>query len=209
MKNMTSAALLLAVAVAATACEDPSANKAQAAVSSAKTVSSAATGATFEIVADASKLEFIGSKVTGKHEGGFKLLTGTARLAGDAIDGGSVEVTIDAKSVYADADGLTKHLQNDDFFDVANHPEAKFVSTEIKTGGSDGASHTVTGNLTLRGQTKSITFPATIAKKGDDITVVAEFSINRREFGIVYTGKQDDLIRDGVVIKLDLKLKKS
>lgn len=209
MQKTTHAALLFAVALAAAACEDPSADKAQAAVSSAKPVSSAATGAAYEIASDSSKLEFIGSKVTGKHEGGFKKISGTARLAGEAIEGGSVAVSVDAKSVYSDADGLTKHLQNDDFFDVANHPEAKFVSTEIKKGGSDGASHTVTGNLTLRGKTNSISFPATIAMKGDAISVVAEFSINRKDFGIMYAGKEDDLIRDGVVIKLDLTLKKS
>ena len=69
-----------------------------------------------------------------------------------------------------------------------------------------GATHTVTGNLELHGVKKSITFPATIQVTLDNAAVDAEFAIDRKDFGIVYAGKADDLIRDGVVIKLNLKV---
>ncbi len=52
--------------------------------------------------------------------------------------------------------------------------------------------------------TKQIKFPATIQVEGDRVTVQAEFFIQRFDFDIVYPGKADDLIRDEVVIKIDL-----
>jgi polyisoprenoid-binding protein YceI len=65
--------------------------------------------------------------------------------------------------------------------------------------------HTVKGKLTLHGVSKIVTFPATIALSGKEVSGKAEFSINRKDFGIAYAGKADDLIRDGVVLKIDVK----
>ena len=212
----------------ATGCEDPAAGKPKAqvgsaqptaAAQSAKPGSSAASAqdkpasanaaAGWKITSDNSKVEFVGSKVTGKHDGGFKVFTGEIKVAdGNKIEGSSVTVEIDTTSVYTDAEKLTGHLKSADFFDVEKHPKATFVSTEIKPGGEGGASHTVVGNLTLHGVTKSITFPATIAVDGDKASVKSEFSINRKDFEILYAGKADDLIRDDVVIKLDLNVSK-
>jgi polyisoprenoid-binding protein YceI len=56
----------------------------------------------------------------------------------------------------------------------------------------------------LRGVEKNITFPATATMDGDAIKVQAEFDIKRKDWGIVYAGKADDLIRNEVVIKFDL-----
>jgi len=100
-------------------------------------------------------------------------------------------------------------LKTADFFDVAKFPEATFVSTSIKAGGENGATHTVTGNLTLHGVTKSITFPATISVTGGVATVDANFAINRKDFGINYPGAQDNLIRDDVVMKLTIHANKA
>jgi polyisoprenoid-binding protein YceI len=196
-------------------CEDPAANAPKATVGSTQpsAAASAATkpatnaAATSWTIQNAdSKLEFVGSKVTGKHDGGFKTFSGTAKLTGDKADGGSVTVEIDTSSIFTDDEKLTAHLSGPDFFDIAKHPKATFTSTEIK---ADGDKYTVTGNLDLHGKTKSISFPATIAISGDAVTVKSEFSINRKDFDIVYAGMPDDLIRDDVVIKLDLKLTKS
>ena len=109
----------------------------------------------------------------------------------------------------ADDPKLTDHLKTADFFDVAKYPQATFVSTEIKPGGEKGASHTITGNLNLHGATKSITFPATIAVSPDAINVDSTFSINRKDFGINYAGASDNLIRDEVVLKLQVRGVKS
>ena len=111
-------------------------------------------------------------------------------------------------SVATDQEKLDGHLKSPDFFDVAKFPKATFESTKIVKGGDNGATHTVTGNLTLHGVTKSIVFPAKIAIAGDTVTVDADFGINRKDFGIVYPGKADDLIKDEVLMKLAIKAKK-
>ena len=97
-------------------------------------------------------------------------------------------------------------MKTADFFDVAKFPKATFVSTKIEPNTAAGATHNVTGNFDLHGVKKSITFPATIQSTPEVVSVNAEFAINRKDFGILYPGKADDLIRDGVVIKLTLKV---
>lgn len=156
-----------------------------------------------------SKIEFVGSKVTGKHEGGFKGVTGVIQLAADNLTTSMVHVEIDTTSIYSDVEKLTGHLKSPDFFDVANHPKAVFDITSIKEGGEGDATHTLTGKLMMRGQTKSISFPATINVAADAVTAKAEFSINRKDFNMVYPGKPDDLIRDNVLVKLDVKAPRS
>ncbi len=154
---------------------------------------------------------FIGSKVTGSHPCAFKTWSGSVVLAGGKAEGGALEFTVQTASVVADIDQrndwspkLEEHLKSPDFFDVARFPTASFRSTAIRSGG-EGGSHTVTGDLTMHGVTKRITAPATIQVAAGKVTGKTEFSINRGDFGIVYAGKADDLIRDGVVLKIDVQ----
>jgi polyisoprenoid-binding protein YceI len=159
-----------------------------------------------------SKIEFIGSKVTGSHTGGFKSFSGSFEPAGDKLEAGTIKAEIDMNSTYSDNEKLTGHLKAADFFDVAKFPKSTFVSTEIKPGANDpkakDATHTVTGNFTLHGVTKSISFPAKISGGANAFNLDSEFSINRKNFGVSYAGKTDDLIRDGVVIKLSIHANK-
>lgn len=153
-----------------------------------------------------SSFDFVGAKVTGKHDGEFKKFSGEIKLVdGDPLKG-SVKVTIDMKEFETDTPKLTDHLKSADFFDVEKFPESKFESTKIEKT-ADGFN--VTGNLTLHGVTKSVSFPAKIDAKDDKVNVNAEFGINRKDFEIVYPGMPDDLIKDEVLIKLDLKAKKA
>jgi len=108
-----------------------------------------------------------------------------------------------------DQEKLVGHLKSPDFFDVEKFPVTRFQSTKIETGGERGATHTVTGNLELHGVTKSIRFPASISLAADNVSVKSEFGINRKDFGIVYPGKPDDLIKDEVLIRLNLVATKS
>lgn len=213
---------VLATSLFAAACEDPSANKAKATVSEPKANTStnaasntgtatapATKGDALAITGENSRVNFTGSKVTRKHEGGFKDLTGTIDLVNGKPAESSVSVDIKTDSVFSDDEKLTGHLKSPDFFDVAKFPKASFKSTKIETDAAKGAdAYTVTGDFELHGVTKSISFPATIKIGVDAVTVNAEFSINRKDFGIVYAGTADDLIRDGVVIKLELKAAK-
>ena len=122
------------------------------------------------------------------------------------LESTKITAEIETNSIFTDTDGLTNHLKSPEFFDVAKFPTSTFVSTGIEAGSKDPkakeATHTVTGNLTLHGVTKSISFPAKIAVSGDNATLDSEFFINRQDFGITYPGKANDLIRDEVVIKL-------
>lgn len=211
--------LVLSLSLFLAACEDPAANKPKAEVTApsntASTTNTSAPkpeatpsvkGTALPITAENSKVEFTGSKVTGKHDGGFKTFTGTIDLVNAKPEESGVTVDIDMKSVYTDADGLTEHLKKPDFFDVEKYPKANFTSTKIVADAAKGAgNYTVTGDFDLHGTKKSITFPARITVTDADVAVDAEFSINRKDFGIVYAGKTDDLIRDDVVIRLNLK----
>lgn len=204
---------ILSLSIFLTACEDPAANKTRAVTSNASTpaattqnTNTTAKGENLAINPENSKVLFTGSKVTGKHEGGFNKFAGAINLVGDKPEESSVNVDIETSSVFTDTDGLTKHLQSGDFFEVEKFPKASFASTKIVADASKGANvYNVTGDLELRGVRKSVEFPATIVVTPTDVTVNSEFSINRKDFGIVYAGKADDLIRDDVVIKLDLK----
>ncbi len=196
------------------ACEDPAANKPRATTAESTAANTAATntgtalkqGEILAINNENSKVSFVGSKVTGKHDGGFNKFTGSINLVNGKPEESSVTVDIDAASVYTDADGLTKHLQTGDFFDVTKYPKATFTSTKIVADAAGGeGKYAVTGDLELRGVKKSITFPATITVNDSEVSVNSEFSINRKDFNILYAGKADDLIRDDVVLKLDLK----
>ena len=190
------------------ACANPAADKPKAVTGEAGTASSSpVAGEKYTITPDNSKIEFIGAKVTGQHHGEFKKFSGTIDFAG-AAEKSRVAINIDSTSIETDTPDLTKHLKTADFFDVAKYPEAKFESTEIKPGGEKGATHTITGNLTMHGVTKSITFPATIAVSPGAITVESNFAVNRKDFGINYAGAADNLIRDDVLLTLHVKATK-
>jgi polyisoprenoid-binding protein YceI len=205
---------ILAFSIFLAGCEDPAANKARAVTSNSSTPTSNAAisaqtvpkgGESLAVTPENSKVLFTGSKVTGKHDGGFNKFTGAINLVNAKPEESSVNVDIETSSVFTDADGLTKHLQTGDFFESEKFPKASFASTKIVSDAASGANnYTVTGDLELRGVKKAVTFPATITVNDSTVSVKSEFSINRKDFGIVYAGKADDLIRDDVVIKLDL-----
>jgi polyisoprenoid-binding protein YceI len=199
---------IFAAAAFLSACANPADNKTKAVTSDAGSTATArqSKGETVAITPENSKIEFVGSKVTGKHDGGFRQFSGNIDLVGDKAEASQVAIDIEMNSVYTDADGLTKHLQTGDFFEVEKHPRASFVSTRIAPNAASGADvYDVTGELEMRGVKKTISFPATIKISPADVGVDAEFVINRKDFGIVYAGKADDLIRDEVVMKLNLR----
>lgn len=190
-----------------TACANPTDNTPKAVVSDAVSpaVSNTTQGTMLSFSPESSTIDFVGSKVTGIENGSFKKFTGAIDLVEGKPEKSRVEVAIDLNSIEAKVGKLTEHLKSPDFFDVAKFPQATFTSSEIKSGGEKGATHTVTGTLDLHGVKKTITFPATINVAADAVSVVSEFAINRKDFGIVYAGKADDLIRDEVVLKLSVK----
>ena len=88
---------------------------------------------------------------------------------------------IETDSITTTEEKLTAHLKNADFFDVLEYPGASFKSTSITTG--ENGDVTVTGDLTLLKETKSISFPATVSTDGG-LKLEAAFTIDRSEFGM-------------------------
>ena len=202
--------MIVAAVMFVSACSDPAADKTKAVTGEATQVGSpaaAAQGQKYLITPQNSKIEFTGSKVTGSESGSFGDFSGQIDFAGTP-EQSRVNIVMKADSLTTDSPDLSKHLKTADFFDVAKFPEATFVSTAIKPGGENGASHTVTGNLTLHGVTKAVTFPATINVTPEAATVESSFSINRKDFGINYAGAADNLIRDDVVLTLHVRATK-
>src|SRR5699024_3550628 len=151
-----------------------------------------------------------GAKVTGDHTGGFSEWSGQVFTEDEQVR--RLEFTVETNSIFSDTKRLTAHLKSPDFFHVDEYPEAKFTSTKVieKPGYMqiDGvpvqASAEVTGDLTVRGVTKSLTFPATIGVKEGILHARAEFIFKRFDFDIAYKGKADDLIRDEALLKVVL-----
>ncbi len=198
--------IVLALGVVLAACANPADDKPAATIGDAVDAPEASADAaeTTMTLTDASKLNFIGSKVTGSHDGGFNEFSGTGTLAGNTAESATVDITIDTTSLWSDNDRLTGHLKSADFFDVEKFPEASFVTTSVA---KTDEGYDVTGNLTLHGVTKSISFPAQIELADGSLTARAEFHIDRKAFDINYPGKPDDLIRDEVVISFDIEAK--
>jgi polyisoprenoid-binding protein YceI len=207
-RNLTTTVFIL-MALMTYGCANPAANKPKATFANAAPESGSAKPANAEtllISPENSKVEFVAAKVTRSHNGSFKQFAGAIDLVKNSVEASRVTIDIQTSSVATDEDALTKHLQTPDFFDVAKYPKATFTSTKIEPNKAYAATHDVTGNFELHGIKKSITFPATITVAPDSVSVNAEFAINRKDFGIVFQNKADDLIRDGVVIKLTLKV---
>jgi len=158
-----------------------------------------------KVTKEKSKIEWVAAKVTRDHKGEFKTFDGFIEFVGDQP--ARIAFDIDLNSVVADEPKLTAHLKSPDFFDVARYPKATFASTSITAapaGSPGGATHNVNGILNLHGVEKEVTFPVVTLITPDGIRTKSEFTINRHDWGISYKGMADDLIKDNVLMKLNL-----
>ncbi len=129
-------------------------------------------------------------KAADPRKGGFDNFTGLAEIdpATKALTSLSVDIVTDSIRTEVGA-MLTGHLKSPDFFNVAEFPEASFQSTSIKAEGEPG-SYMVTGDLTLHGVTKPISFPATVSMDGDKLSLTTSFKFDRTEWGINFDPNQ-------------------
>jgi polyisoprenoid-binding protein YceI len=160
---------------------------------------------TANVLKDKSSINFVGAKVTRDHKGKFNSFDGTISYAGATPQ--AVKFDIDLNSIETDTPKLTEHLKSPDFFDVAKYPKATFTSTSLTpatAGAAHGATHELKGVLDLHGVQKEVTIPVTATTTPEGVRTQSEFTINRHDWGISYKGVADDLIKDNVLIKLDL-----
>ncbi|MCY4325597.1 MAG: YceI family protein [Betaproteobacteria bacterium] len=99
--------------------------------------------------------------------GAFNTFDGMFQLDRDNPENSSIEVKIDTASVDSNHAERDKHLRDDDFLEVEVYPEASFTSTSLLLN-EDGRSGVMTGDLTLRGVTKSIEIDVSMVGEGDD-----------------------------------------
>jgi len=182
--------------------------------------SDSAKGPAFALATAKSKMMWKGNKPGGGHYGIVEDVRGTIDTEGNTITGGSF--VIDMNSIVVQDiknEGmnkkLTDHLESEDFFYIEKYPEAKFniTSVKAKTSMKDGfsASHMVTGDLTIRGKTKEITFPAKVDIKNNMVSAkTGEFKLDRTEWNVNHMSKsvfadiKDRYIDDEMIISLDL-----
>ena len=131
-----------------------------------------------------SALVWVGSKVTGSHEGTIDLKSGYLTFDNEDLVGG--EFVIDMTTIVCtDLSGKGKasiesHLKSDDFFSVEKFPTAGLTILNVKKKSS--GHYQVNANITIKGLTQKIMFDAEVKEK----TAKAKLVIDRTLFGIIY-----------------------
>lgn len=174
--------------------------------------------ADYKVDKDATKLQWHAEKVTGKHDGFVGVKSGTISHDNGVITSG--EFVIDMKSIsnidVEDPSYKTKlenHLKSEDFFSVEKFPEAKFKITKVE---KKDNKQQITGNMTIKGITQKITFPAEVTASGDVLTAIATIKLDRSKYNVKYNSKSffdiealgDKMIYDEFTMNLHLVAKK-
>lgn len=220
-KVFLNAFVVASLGLAVVGCKD---NKNEANVEDAKEAATAeAEAMEFKVDTAASTIDWQGDKPTGSHTGTIQVTSGSFMANDSTIQSGTF--VIDMKSIeVTDLEGeekanLEAHLmgtvegKEGDFFNVNKYPEAKFEVTGITE--KDGQSM-LQGNLTMKEETKNISFPVSISKDGDTYSITSEeFTIDRTDWNVnygsksVFDGLGDKFINDDIQLKIDLKAKKA
>jgi len=158
-------------------------------------------------------LEFSGRHMmVSTYKGRFTGLTGSIVLDQENPADSSVDAVVDATTVYTGSDQRDGHLKSPDFLDIANHPTLTFKSTRVEPDGANVAR--VTGDLTIRGTTRPITFEVEFfgLEKNPWGAKVAGFearsSFNRKDFGLVWNAPLESggvLVADTVKIEIHVE----
>jgi polyisoprenoid-binding protein YceI len=144
--------------------------------------------AAYKVDVAGSAVKWTAYKVGGKHFGKISLKSGSIEMSKTKLSKASFEVdmtTLTVEDISGEwADKLKGHLLSDDFFSVEKHKTAKFVSTKIVPNGKGGFS--VTGDLTIKGITKPITFDAAVKNEGGKIVGTSAIKVDRTNYDIKY-----------------------
>ena len=161
-----------------------------------------ATSVTWSVDPAQSKISALSAKVVGKHPIDFHDYQGTIKTTGDQVN--AIRFEIQMSTLTTDHPKLQEHLLNEDFFWVEQFPTASFESAGISAGSDqEGMTHTVSGDLTIRGTSHMVRFPAQIEVSDSGVKAQTEFVIDRQNFDITYKGRADNLIQDDVVLTVN------
>lgn len=238
MKFLKSPGLFLATALTLASCG----NKSETVETSEAQELGEAVGDTLQINLSGSLVNWRGYKPTGQHRGIIPITSGLLTVDEDVVTGGKFSFDVTKLEVHDMEEGsefhvkLTNHLQSEDFFDAANHPEATFEITSVEPYSSTDSvenkeefitentpktaseqlvgnpTHWVSGNLTMRGNSKNITFPATISVTNGSASAKAGFNIDRTQWGLSFQDEssvvdkaKDKFIYNTVNVTFDIK----
>ncbi|WP_262245654.1 YceI family protein [Parapedobacter soli] len=155
-----------------------------------------------------SMVHWTARKVSAEHHGDVQIESGALVVDNGKLVSGNFVIDLSTIANH-DLDGeykgkLEGHLKSADFFDVDNHPHATFEITNVQDGAEAG-NIIVSGNLTIRGVTKNITFDAQVQEASDTaVKATADFNIAREDWGVNYAGQADDLISKEINFKVTL-----
>jgi polyisoprenoid-binding protein YceI len=140
--------------------------------------------------------------------GEFTKLSGNAVIDPSDLTKSSVEVTIDAASVNTREPQRDEHLRSADFFDVANHPTLSFRSRRVESLGGENLK--ITGDLTIRGVTREVTFDAegptpSVKDPWGNVRagITASTKIDRKDFGVAFNALTET---GGVMVGNEVKI---
>lgn len=169
---------------------------------------------TYKIDTQKSVIEWTGKKVLGQHNGELKLASGAIITQDNIPAKGNFAINMSSISNkdLEDADSKGKllgHLKSEDFFGVEKFPEAQFAVTKITNSGKGNI--IVAGNLTIKGITNPISFPAAYTINGNTLTAkAANVRVDRTKYNIKYNSKSffesigDKAIEDEFILNLNI-----
>jgi len=188
-----------------------------AAVFAVSTITGAIAADTYKVDPSASKVTYVGKKVTGEHTGNVNVKSGNLVVDGDKLTGGEVVVDMNTltSTDLTDKDYNIKyvtHMKSPDFFNVEKYPESKLV---IKNSKKTDKGLEVNGDLTMIGQTKPVTFTVTDWKNtGSQVSGKSTLVLDRTLWGLKYgsdsffKGLGDKAIKNEFNLTVDLTAKK-
>jgi polyisoprenoid-binding protein YceI len=171
----------------------------------------------YKVDAQKSKVSWLGKKVTGEHKGNINIADGKLITDGKSVTGGTFNIDMNSMTCTDLTDKeynakLLGHLKSDDFFGTAKFPKSTLVITSVTP--VSGNQYKVAGNLTIKGISKPVEFPATIEVSATEIKAAATIKVDRTIYDIRYgSGKffesiGDKAINDEFELMVDLIAKK-
>ena len=175
--------------------------------------------AAFEIDTKASKVYWTAKKVTGEHTGYLSIAGGSLRVENNNVVGADIKMDLNSIVCTDLTDDqwnkkLVGHLKSDDFFSVEKYPNATFEITSMNKG-KNTEEYDVKGNLTIKGITNEINFPAKVSMVNGVVMANGTAKLDRTKWDIRYgsgkffEGLGDKMIYDEFEIKFDISAKES
>ncbi|WP_114784094.1 YceI family protein [Botryobacter ruber] len=219
MKKTAILASLAATLVFSAFTGNKNANAGKAAVTTE--VAAPAKAAAYKVETTKSEVKWHATKVTGEHMGTISLKEGQVLVSNGKPTGGTFVIDMNSITCTDITDKeyngkLIAHLKNDDFFSVDKYPTATFKINSlapVKNAAAGKPNYNVKGNLTIKGITKPIEFPATITVKNGVTTAKADVTVNRAQYDIRYGSTSffdslgDKAIDDNFTISLNVSAK--